>query len=124
MTTQTEIKKAMDSAMGALGSFTWAMFSIVFMAIMHGYMLQIFWGWFVLPVFTSAPTFSVAQAIGLMLLVRFVVRPGRMHVNQFVHPYNPEKVVLEEKVQRPQLLGMVLMNIAIFLFGWIIKAFI
>jgi hypothetical protein len=34
-----------------------------------GYVLSILWGWFVLPIFTGAPSLSVAPAIGLTIVV-------------------------------------------------------
>lgn len=38
-------------------------------ALYRGWIIKIFWAWFVLPVFTSLPTLSTMQAIGISFMV-------------------------------------------------------
>lgn len=44
-------------------------------AILRGFALDILWGWFVQPVFSSAPDLDLIHAIGLSLVVGFFLSP-------------------------------------------------
>jgi hypothetical protein len=41
---------------------------IVISALLNGYVLSVFWGWFIVPVF-DVPSITTLQAYGLMLVV-------------------------------------------------------
>lgn len=49
-------------------SFVWTIFNIVF----RGYLISVFWAWFVMTQFTNLPHLSVIAAIGLSLFIGLV----------------------------------------------------
>lgn len=54
--------------MKALGLVTAFAVFIVISALLNGYVLSVFWGWFIVPVF-DVPSITALQAYGLMLVV-------------------------------------------------------
>jgi riboflavin transporter FmnP len=48
-----------------LGVSLFAVLSVVIGVIMRGWMLSVLWGWFVIPLFESAPQLTIVTAIGL-----------------------------------------------------------
>lgn len=57
-----------------VGAFIGAAAALIPLGVWGGYVLSVMWGWFVAPL--GVPSLSVAQAVGIMLLVGFL-RPTR-----------------------------------------------
>jgi hypothetical protein len=41
-------------------------------ALVRGFVLSVLWGWFILPVFESAPALTIVQAIGIAMVIAFL----------------------------------------------------
>ena len=85
--------------------------SLIFGVIFGGYVFSILWAWFVVPVF-GIPTLGVAQAIGLLSVVRLAAYQG-------IDAQEPKRDA-DEKIIRAVLLPFVLPAVFL-LFGWIVK---
>jgi len=50
---------------------TWLFFSFI-----NGFAIMKLWGWFVIPLFSSAPSLGLWQAVGLSMLCRMITGGG------------------------------------------------
>lgn len=83
---------------------------IVYNTFAWGFVLFKFWSWFVLPVFTTAPHITLAQAMGLMLVISL------FHKNSYMKSsYNNIPVKTDIKWG-----SWVLSPWLTFFFGWVI----
>lgn len=82
-------------------------------AMVAGYVLHVLWGWFVAPLF-GVPVITIAQALGLMLVVRSFV--GLKYTPQTDKPYS---TLLAEATLRPLVVGAVVLGV-----GMVVKGFI
>jgi hypothetical protein len=58
--------------MKTLGYITAFVLSMVVSSLLHGWVLTIMWGWFMVPVF-HLPRLSLVPAIGIGLTIRFLI---------------------------------------------------
>lgn len=81
--------------------------------LVSGYVMHVLWGWFVVPTF-GLPGISIAQALGLALIVRAVI--GTRSEKKDERPFTK---ILGEAIFRPVLVGAVFLAV-----GFVIKAFV
>lgn len=60
--------------LGCLGLIFYAASLFAISALMNGWALVKLWEWFIIPVFESAPSFSMVQAIGISMVVSFLTK--------------------------------------------------
>jgi hypothetical protein len=58
--------------MAAVGWVTFGLTTMVGLTLLRGALLQLLWGWFVVPVF-HLPSLSLVQALGIALVVTFLM---------------------------------------------------
>ena len=88
--------------------------AVLYGAYSWGYVLYMFYDWFVIPVFPFLPDLNYNQAIGLMLVV-MLLRGGR---------YNPDKVDETERQKWEKFAGVILAPWIMLVMGWFIKGLI
>lgn len=55
-----------------LGATVLAISIIVYSILTKGWILSVFWKWFIIPVFPNAPVLTLFQALGLSLVLSFI----------------------------------------------------
>lgn len=68
---KTHTNNTGTAAFALIGGFAAVILSLVWAVAWSGLTISVLWGWFIAPVF-SVPTLSVAQAYGLVLVLRSV----------------------------------------------------
>lgn len=86
--------------------------ALAFGAFAWGYIFYSFWGWFVLPVFTTLPVINIFQAIGLVMFLD-------LFKNQVHQVVKPEYVDSEK-----QSVVTILAPVVVFIVGWLVHFFI
>ena len=89
---------------------------VVLGAIMRGFVLKKLWGWFVIPLFPSAPAVSIAQAIGISLVVGYLT-------HQDSESKSESSASSAKGVMAFALLGLFIQSAIVFLFGWVTHLF-
>lgn len=95
-------------AAGSIVGILWIIMFIVIVAYFvfaGGYVLSILWGWFIIPVFTTAPALTWQQAAGIILVASFF-------------KYKPKD---SEKSNNKTTIMLLLYPWLLLLFGYIIK---
>lgn len=65
----------------------------MYLTASYGYVITVFWDWFVLPVFPLAPTFSIVQAYGLTMIFQIINFPKELFNNSSKNKTQQEKVI-------------------------------
>ncbi len=74
--------------------------------LLYGLVLQVLWGWFIVPAFREVPDINVVEAMGITLIVGFLT--AQYH----------------EESSSPRALGFAFLNPILALgFGWVIHLF-
>lgn len=91
-----------------------AFISAPFSTVLNGYALAILWKWFIMAAFVGTPALSIPLAIGVALVVRFVIH----------QPVDcePKKQSMTQRIAHAIVYPFVYSGIAL-LFGWIILKF-
>ncbi|MEP0872404.1 hypothetical protein NDA01_21550 [Trichocoleus desertorum AS-A10] len=82
-------------------------------AIANGFMVYLFWGWFIHPVFSGAPNLTLAQSIGLAAIVAVLVKSGSRESKKSKDQSNGEAIA-----------EFLITYGAMLLFGWIVHLFV
>lgn len=82
--------------------------------IFNGYVLNLLWGWFVVPVF-GLPHLSIVPAIGIAIVISYLTHQ--------LPNIKEEKMELREKIARNTAIAIREPLLALF-FGWIVHFFI
>lgn len=64
----------MKDGLSCIGALVIVVGLSVLSYVLDGWALLKLWGWFILPRFASAPALTIAQAIGLAMVVSFLTR--------------------------------------------------
>jgi uncharacterized membrane protein len=83
---------------------------IFYNAFTWGYVVSLFYGWFVLSVFPTAPAISLIQFIGIMLFL--IALLPKYHGTALKDEYENKKT---------KVIGLLIAPWLTLLFGWIIK---
>lgn len=79
----------------------------VYLMLLYGFILKVFWGWFVVPMFGLAQL-SIVQAIGLMLVAMAM--------------YSPPMV---KEPKKPDVLGIFFTRpLTVLAVGWVVQMFL
>lgn len=95
--------------MAALLVVLGALATVVLGTILNGWVLQILWSWFIVPVF-SLPVLGVAQAIGIAGVVGYLTKD---------HDHDHDERSPGDKIATALLTPPVVLG-----FGWIVKQFL
>ncbi len=101
--------------MNIIGPLVFLFTIIPLMAVWGGYVLSVMWSWFIIPVFTGAPTLSIPAAIGISIVISYVTR----------HATNlKEKEDADFDWYAKQTGKMLFIPLFFLGYGWIIKQFL
>lgn len=98
---------------GCFGILALVVLAIPYVAVINGFTFSVLWSWFIVPIF-DLPNLTIAQAIGLGLLVSALKSPKKQE--------NSDKSALEQVLF---LILYPLLEMILYLgLGWIVLQFI
>ena len=105
-----------DEFFGCWGKIIFIVLFLVLATAIDGWAFSILWGWFIIPVFESAPTLSAAQAIGMSYVFHALL--GNVNRDSGMKAKDASERIIQGVV------GAVTRPIMLLLFGWVVLQFV